>query len=57
MSLRYQLSQYLRNALLLALRSLLLGAISEIIVRILFGDSIALTPRYHTSAVYGEVTL
>ena len=45
------------NLLVLAATSAVLFAVCELAVRVFYKDSIALTPRYHTAATYGDVTL
>lgn len=45
------------NVLLLLVVCIVLFVTCELTVRILYKDTIVLTPRYHTTAEYGDVTL
>jgi len=45
------------NTGIIILTALIAVAFCELIVRVLYADTIVLFPRYHTDAQYGEFTL
>ena len=49
--------EFLKSILLLTLVSVVMLLICEAAVRFIYGESTSLTPRYHTSSTYGDVTL
>lgn len=54
---RFNLGQLFVNAGVAAVAFLAVGLLCELLTRVIFGDAMVLTPRYHTSAQYGDVTL